>query len=137
MIDCAGKNFTGLLKEITPSLVLVDGLYGMEGKGPIKGSPVFHGFSIASEDAVMADSLTTYVMGFDVQGVSYLHYAFKEGLGNNSWQNVIGVDPVQVKFPYRPHPLFQRQKLWQENKQRNNVNDIKNDSDMKNGQTNT
>ena len=76
---------------------------------------VFHGFAIASEDIVLADSLTTYVMGFDISDVSYLHYAYHEGLGNNRWQNVIGVDPPQVKFPYRPHQLYKIQKVWREN----------------------
>jgi len=114
LIENGGKNFVELLKLITPSLVIIDGLYGMEGSGPIKGSPVFHGFSIASEDSVLADSLTTYVMGFDVGDVSYLDFACSERLGNNRWQNVIGIDPPQVKFPYRPHPLYQRQKLWKD-----------------------
>lgn len=109
-----GKNFARLLQELKPSMVLVDGLYGMEGKGPIKGSPVFHGFAIASEDAVLADALTTYIMGFDVDEVSYIYFSYKQGLGNNRWQNVIGVDPVSVKFPYRPHPFYQKQKSWKE-----------------------
>jgi uncharacterized protein (DUF362 family) len=114
LIDKAGRNFIELSKHVLPSLVIIDGLYGMEGKGPIKGSPVFHGFAVASEDAVLADSLTTYIMGFDVDDVSYLNYAFYEGVGNNRWQNVIGVDPPQVKFPYRPHPLYPKQKTWKE-----------------------
>jgi uncharacterized protein (DUF362 family) len=114
LIEFGGKNFVELLKIITPSLVIIDGLYGMEGSGPIKGSPVFHGFSIASEDCILADSLTTYVMGFDVSDVSYIDFAYKERLGNYRWQNVIGVDPPQVKFPYRPHPLYQRQKIWRD-----------------------
>ncbi|GAG95598.1 unnamed protein product, partial [marine sediment metagenome] len=104
LIDNAGKNLARLLKEVKPALALIDGLYGMEGKGPVKGSPVFHGFAVASEDVVSADALTTYIMGFEVDQVSYLSYAFQEDLGNNRWQNVIGVDPCQVKFPYRPHP---------------------------------
>jgi hypothetical protein len=108
-----------LLKQIQPSLVIIDGLYGMEGKGPIKGSPVFHGFAIASEDAIMADALATHVMGFSGDDVPYLALANKEGLGNNHWQNIIGVDPQMVKFPYRPHPLFQRQRKWREARSRN------------------
>ena len=112
LIENGGKNFTQLLQKIRPSLVVIDGLHGMEGKGPIKGSPVFHGFAIASEDAVLADALATYVMGFDCEEVSYISHAYGERLGNHRWQNVIGVDPIQVKFPYRPHPLFPRQKLW-------------------------
>lgn len=114
LIDLAGKNLVRLLKEVKPSMALIDGLYGMEGKGPIKGSPVFHGFAIASEDVVLADSLTTYVMGFEVDEVSYLYYAYKEGLGNNRWQNIIGVDPCHVKFPYRPHPMYPKQKIWRD-----------------------
>jgi uncharacterized protein (DUF362 family) len=114
LIQNGGRNFSSLLAKIKPSLVIIDGLYGMEGKGPIKGSPVFHGFAIASEDVVLADSLASYIMGFDANEVSYIYYAFQDGLGNNRWQNVIGVDPIQVKFPYRPHPLYPRQKLWRD-----------------------
>lgn len=112
LVEFAGRNFIRLLKEVLPSLTLIDGLYGMEGKGPVKGSPVFHGFSVASEDIVLADALTAYLMGFDIDDIPYLIYGYREGLGYNRWQNVIGVDPAQVKFPYRPHPFFQRQKLW-------------------------
>lgn len=124
LIVNAGKNFVRLLKKIMPSMTLIDGLYGMEGKGPVKGSPVFHGFAIASEDVVLADALTTYIMGFEVDDVSYLTYAYREGLGNNRWQNVIGVDPPQVKFPYRPHPFFQRQKLWRRSSQKRSTRDV-------------
>jgi len=112
VIHNAGKNFARLLREVKPSLVLIDGLYGMEGKGPVKGSPVFHGFSVASEDVVLADALTTYLMGFDPDEVSYISQSFREGLGYNRWQSVIGVDPIQVRFPYRPHPLYSKQKAW-------------------------
>ena len=110
LVRHTNSNFVNLLKQIHPSLALVDGLYGMEGRGPIKGSPVFHGFSTASEDVVLADALTTHVMGFNVDDLPYLDMACREGLGNSQWQNIIGVDPQQVRFPYRPHPLFLRQK---------------------------
>ena len=119
LVQLANRNFLNLLKQIQPSLVIIDGLYGMEGKGPIKGSPVFHGFAIASEDAIMADALATHVMGFSGDDVPYLALANHEGLGNNHWQNIIGVDPQIVKFPYRPHPLFQRQRKLRENRSRN------------------
>jgi len=118
LVQFANRNFVQLLKRIPPSLVLIDGLYGMEGKGPIKGSPVFHGFAVASEDAVAADALATHVMGFNPDDVPYLDLAFHEGLGNNRWQNVIGIDPQLVKFPYRPHPLFQRQRKYREGRGR-------------------
>ena len=75
LLQLANRNFVALLKQIQPSLVIIDGLYGMEGKGPIKGSPVFHGFAIASEDAIMADALATHVMGFNGDDVPYLALA--------------------------------------------------------------
>ena len=50
---------------------------------------------------MLADALATYVMGFEVEQVPYLMYGYREGVGNNRWQNIIGVDPAQVKFPYR------------------------------------
>jgi len=90
--------------------VLIDGLYGMEGRGPIKGSPVFHGFAVASEDPIQADALTTFIMGFTTDDLRYLGLASEKGLGMKDWPRVIGIDPLQVKFPYRPHPLFQRQR---------------------------
>lgn len=114
ILEKGGKNFSKLFKELTPSMTLIDGLWGMEGKGPIKGSPVFHGFAMASEDTVLCDSLTTYIMGFEVDHIPYLSYAYRAGLGNNRWQNIIGVEPIQLKFPYRPHPMFPKQKLWAE-----------------------
>ncbi len=121
-LDNSGRNFAALLKKISPSLVLIDGLYGMEGKGPVRGSPVFHGFAAASEDPVLADSLTTFLMGFDIDEVPYLYYSYREQLGNNRWHNVQGVDPARVKFPYRPHPTYQKQKLWKSMIKKNNTN---------------
>jgi uncharacterized protein (DUF362 family) len=112
LVRHANRNFVNLFRQIQPSLALVDGLYGMEGKGPIKGSPVFHGFAIACEDAIQADAMATYVMGFNVDDVPYLNLAYQEELGNSQWQNVIGIDPKIVRFPYRPHPLFHRQRKW-------------------------
>lgn len=108
--DMAGKNFAALLEVVKPNLTIIDGLYGMEGKGPVKGSPVFHGFAVASEDTVLADSLTAFVMGMDVNSISYIKYAAEMKLGHNRWTIVNGVEPATVKFPYRPHPVFQKQR---------------------------
>ena len=66
---------------------------------------------------------------------AYLYYAYREGLGNNRWQNVIGVDPPQIKFPYRPHPLYQKQGSWKDfNLKRKNENSTKKGSIDKNNE---
>ncbi len=126
LIQISSKNIISLYKKVPASLILLDGLFGMEGKGPVKGSPVFHGFSIASEDPVCVDSLAAYIMGFDKSKIPYIEIAEKEGLGNSDWQNIIGVDPQIVKFPYRPHPIFHKFKNANQKKnysKSNNRND--------------
>ncbi len=112
LIHCTNRNFVELAKLISPSLTLIDGIYGMEGKGPIKGSPVFHGFSVASEDAFLADAMTAHIMGFPPGEIPYLVMAEEDGLGRISLSPSIGVDPNYARFPYRPHPLYHRQKKW-------------------------
>ncbi len=109
----ANRNFLRLFNSINPQLAIIDGLFGMEGRGPIKGSPVFHGFGVACEDFVLADALTIFLMGFNCNDLEYLELAYQNSLGLNRWQNILGSDYQSVKFPYRPHPLFYRQKQAQ------------------------
>jgi len=110
----ANRNFLRLLNQIKPNLAIIDGLYGMEGRGPIKGSPVFHGFAVASEDFIQADSLAIFLMGFNSADLDYLELGYQHSIGLNRWQNVLGADYQTVKFPYRPHPLYFRQKKAKE-----------------------
>ncbi len=113
-IRVAHRNLVELVTRIHPDLSIIDGLYGMEGRGPLKGSPVFHGFAIASTDFVKADALCSYVMGFKPDDIGYIHYARKKRLGSTDFRAVIGERLDYVKFPYRAHPNFENQKKWRE-----------------------
>ena len=110
LLHLASQNLAGLLKLCPINLSIVDGLYGMEGKGPVKGSPVFHGFCAASEDPVQVDALSAYLMGVEPRDMGYLQEAQNLGLGQMGWQRVLGAEPSVVRFPYRPHPIHQRRR---------------------------
>lgn len=129
LLEISSKNIISLYKKVPASLLLLDGLFGMEGKGPVKGSPVFHGFSIASEDPVCVDSLAAYIMGFEKSKIPYIEMAEKEGLGNSDWNNNLGVEPQIVKFPYRPHPIFHKFKGGSQKKSHSKGNN-RNNSDQ-------
>jgi len=122
-IKVANKNIAKLASKVNPDLSIIEGLYGMEGKGPLKGSPVFHGFAIASTDFVKADALGTYVMGFHPKEIGYITHARSMKLGSTNFKSVIGEKINYVKFPYRAHPFYENQKKWKAKKGRDNKNE--------------
>ena len=58
-----------------PDFVIVDGILGMEGNGPIQGNPKPAGVLILGDDPVAADSTACRVMGFRPDKVDYLSHA--------------------------------------------------------------
>ena len=72
------------LSTLVPShLTVVDGLYGMEGKGaPVRGKPVKMDLLIVGVDLVAVEAVGAAVMGFDLERIPYLKHAVQKGLGN-------------------------------------------------------
>ena len=64
-----------------PDMVIVDGLVGMEGNGPIDGEPITMNLVIAGKDLVAVDAVATAVMGHDPATVSHIQLAHARGLG--------------------------------------------------------
>jgi len=60
---------------------IVDGLMGVEGLGPNRGYPVPMNLILGGADPVAVDTVGTKLMGFNPDGVLYLRYAAKRGLG--------------------------------------------------------
>ncbi len=74
---------------LKPSLVVIDGFVGMEGPGPVKGSPVRMDLIIAGRDVVATDIVATRVMGLDPHEVIHIKKAVERGLG--CWEyDVVG-----------------------------------------------
>jgi uncharacterized protein (DUF362 family) len=57
---------------VRPRYAIVDGIVGMEGNGPISGSPVQAGVLVFGDDPVATDSIAATLMGFDPETVPYL-----------------------------------------------------------------
>ncbi len=106
-------NMYRVAKRIPPSLAVIDGWVGMEGDGPVGGTPVEWGIAIASTDFVAADTVATYLMGFNPDEVGYLTYARgRLGVGDLNHIEVRGeqLEPLRRKF--RPHRGYEEQRRW-------------------------
>jgi uncharacterized protein (DUF362 family) len=57
---------------VRPDLAIVDGIVGMEGNGPISGTPVASGLLVFGDDPVATDHVAARLMGLDPGRVPYL-----------------------------------------------------------------
>lgn len=83
------------------SFAIMDGLFGMEGKGPKNGNPVKVGFIFASPDRVALDYLVSKSMGFDPEKIEHIMRCEKLGIGTTKYK-VLGSTPPKLKFA-SPH----------------------------------
>jgi uncharacterized protein (DUF362 family) len=85
---------------IKPALTVIDGFVGMEGQGPIDGSPVQMNLIIAGRDVVATDATAARVMGFNPFEIKHIRKAFEEGLGRSE-AKVLGEKLETVKRPFK------------------------------------
>jgi uncharacterized protein (DUF362 family) len=71
-----------LAQSIRPDFTIIDGVEGMEGNGPINGTPVNHRVALAGFDVVAIDSICSRLMGIPVENVGYINYCAAGGMGN-------------------------------------------------------
>jgi uncharacterized protein (DUF362 family) len=57
---------------VRPRYAIVDGIVGMEGNGPISGTPVEAGLLVFGDDPVATDVVGARLMGFDPEKVTYV-----------------------------------------------------------------
>jgi uncharacterized protein (DUF362 family) len=60
---------------VKPDFAIVDGIIGMEGNGPIQGTPRPSGVLVLGDDPVAVDATSCRVMGLIPEWVKYLAYA--------------------------------------------------------------
>jgi len=75
-------NLYALASTIHPHLSVIDGFEGMEGNGPMSGTPVDHRICVASMNWFAADRVGVELMGVDFAKVGYLNFCAQAGLGN-------------------------------------------------------
>jgi len=75
------ESIVDLVATVKPGLTIVDGIIGMEGDGPIMGTPRGYGVIAMSRDLVAADATCARMLGFDATRLPYLETASRF-LGN-------------------------------------------------------
>ena len=109
-------NLTSIAQRLAPfwGATVIDGLEGMEGNGPVAGTPVPSGIAIASLDYIAADRVGVEAMGIDPSWVGYLQYCEQVGIGNYdiSKIDVRGEKIAAVARKYRLHSSTERNLQW-------------------------
>jgi uncharacterized protein (DUF362 family) len=101
------RSILDIAGSVRPSLAIVDGIVGMEGNGPIDGTPKDVGLVIVGDDPVAVDATTSHIMGFDPDHITYLKEAGRFlGVSDLSRVHVRGEDPDAVVTPFAPAPGF-------------------------------
>jgi uncharacterized protein (DUF362 family) len=85
---------------LKPVFTVIDGFVGMEGQGPIDGSPVQMNLIIAGKDPVATDATAARVMGFNPYEIKHIRRAFEKGLGSSQAQ-VVGEKLETVKRSFK------------------------------------
>jgi uncharacterized protein (DUF362 family) len=95
-----------------PALSVIDGVVGMEGGGPVDGTPIPSGVALAGTDPLAVDLVGTELMGFDPRTVGYLWYLGRlSGLSRGDI-DVRGEDPAACITRYEAHETMARQLGW-------------------------
>jgi uncharacterized protein (DUF362 family) len=90
---------------VRPDVQIVDGIVGMEGNGPIQGTPVRSGVLVFGTDPVATDTTAARLMGLDPERIPSIAYAARFlGQGHPEEIRQVGepVEPSVVRFRLLP-----------------------------------
>jgi len=82
------------------ALTVIDGFVGMEGNGPIDGTPVQMDLIIAGTDPVATDATACRVMGINPYEIAHIRKAYEKGLGKSEAQ-ILGDKLETVKRNFK------------------------------------
>lgn len=107
-------NLFALAPRLHPDLAVLDGVEGMEGNGPVGGTPVDHRVCVASTDWLAADRVAVELMGIDFAKVGYLNFCAQGGLGQADLAKVeiLGPRLTDHMRNYRLSDNIERQLIW-------------------------
>jgi uncharacterized protein (DUF362 family) len=99
----------------TPHLAIVDGIIGMEGDGPLNGTPKPLGALIMGSDLLAVDATCCRLMKLDPQRVGYLDMGRRKKLGllEASAIHQLGEPIDALAQPFETLPQFQELRLGQ------------------------
>jgi len=106
-----------LMQSIRPDFTIIDGVEGMEGNGPIGGTPVDHRIALAGPDVVAVDAMCASLMDIPLENIGYLNYCAAAGIGNvdRSRIDIIGdKDPAKSVITYKMGSNITYQLEWKD-----------------------
>jgi uncharacterized protein (DUF362 family) len=113
---CRGINYNlyDLAHRLHPHIAVIDGFEGMEGNGPINGTPVDHRVCVVSTDWLAADRVAVELMGVDFAMIGYLNYCAQTGLGIADLNKIeiVGESISNHIKPYKLHDNIKEQLIW-------------------------
>jgi uncharacterized protein (DUF362 family) len=109
-------NLAIVAKHLRPSwgVAVVDGFEGMEGNGPVAGTPISMQVAFASPDFLAADRVAVEIMGIPSYAVGYMQYAAELGVGQYDLTkiDIRGEKPEAVKKTFKLHQSANDQLQW-------------------------
>lgn len=78
IVEHAGRDGVMHDTPVRRHIVLVDGVTGGEGRGPLRPDPVASGVLFFADDPVLADRAAALLMSFDPSAVPHLRYALRQ-----------------------------------------------------------
>lgn len=84
----------------TRTCALVDGIVGMEGDGPLFGTPIPSGVVVAGNDLVAVDATCARLMGFDPAQVDFIRFS--------GWAGIGAVETDKIELVGEPLARFRR-----------------------------
>lgn len=99
-----------LAKGVRPDLIVVDGIVGLEGNGPLLGAPKKSELIVVGSDSVETDIVGTQLMGHDPKNVEHIVQAV--GLGVGAWEtDVRGLPVAEAAVQFDPAPMHLKKNL--------------------------
>jgi uncharacterized protein (DUF362 family) len=103
------RSILDINSTVRPDFAIVDGIVGMEGNGPIQGSPKSSQVLILGDDPVAVDATSARVMGLEPERIDYLAKAGTL-LGHLEPGKILqlGESIAKVRIPFAVLPAFQK-----------------------------
>ena len=103
------KSILDINSTVRPDFAIVDGIVGMEGNGPIQGTPKAAGVLVAGDDPVAVDATCARIMGLVPERIDYLKRASLL-LGNMAEERVeqLGETIAGTRKPFEMLSAFQK-----------------------------
>lgn len=102
------------LHGTTPSqFAIVDGIVGMEGNGPIQGTPKTAGVIVAGSDPVAVDCTCCRIMGIDPERIDYIKLADSQQRRLETNIEQVGETIASVRTRFELLPIFEGIRLAQ------------------------